>query len=188
MADHPLTLYLRGHYAGGHTAIQRLDEQAASDPINDRRTFLRALLTEIDTDLSTLRHVMGRLGVRPSPLRNTTASVAAVLGRWFLRAERPGDAQAILIGLESLSLGIEGKAKLWRTLDEVSVTDPRLSGFDFAGLTARARGQRERLEPYRLAAALDAHGGSRRHRCRGAVGVPRMLDKWSPFTPRVRKP
>ena len=160
MADHPLALYLRGHYAGGHTAIRRLREQATSDPINDRRSLLAALLSEIDTDLSTLRDVMRRLSIRPSPLRNAAASVAAIVGRWFLRAERPGDAQAMLIGLESLSLGIEGKAKLWRTLDEVSVTEPRLSGIDFAGLTARARGQRERLETYRLAAALDAQGGS----------------------------
>jgi len=160
MADHPLTLYLRGHYAGGHTAIRRLREQATSDPTHDRRTFLRALATEIDADLSALRDVMARLGVRPSPLRNAAASTAAVLGRWFLRAERPGDAQAILIGVESLSLGIEGKARLWRTLGEVSVTDPRLAGIDFARLGDRARRQREGLEPYRLAAALEAQDGS----------------------------
>jgi hypothetical protein len=160
MANHPLTLYLRGHYAGGHTAIRRLREQTASDPTNDRRAFLHALATEIDADLSTLQDVMARLSVHPSPLRNAAASTAALLGRWFLRAERPGDAQAILIGLESLSLGIEGKAKLWRTLGEVSVTEPRLSGIDFAGLADRASSQRERLEPFRLAAALEAEGGS----------------------------
>jgi hypothetical protein len=160
MANHPLTVYLRGHHAGGHTALRRLREQAVSDPIDDRRAFLDALATEIDADLSTFQDVMARLGVRPSPLRNAAASTAAVLGRWFLRAERPGDAQAILIGLESLSLGIEGKAKLWRTLSEVSVTEPRLAGIDFAGLSERARNQRERLEPYRLAAALEAQGGS----------------------------
>jgi hypothetical protein len=160
MANHPLTVYLRGHHAGGHTALRRLREQAVSDPIDDRRAFLDALATEIDADLSTFQDVMARLGVRPSPLRSAAASTAAVLGRWFLRAERPGDAQAILIGLESLSLGIEGKAKLWRTLSEVSVTEPRLAGIDFAGLSERARNQRERLEPYRLAAALEAQGGS----------------------------
>jgi hypothetical protein len=66
----------------------------------------------------------------------------------------------MLIGLESLSLGIEGKAQLWRTLGEVSMTEPRLSGIDFAELTARARGQRERLETYRLAAALEAQDAS----------------------------
>jgi hypothetical protein len=33
-------------------------------------------------------------------------------------------------------------------------------GIDFAELTARARGQREGLETYRLAAALEAQGGS----------------------------
>ena len=65
-----------------------------------------------------------------------------------------------MIGLESLSLGIEGKAKLWRTLGEVSVTEPRLAGIDFAGLLERAHSQRERMEPYRLAAVLEAHGGS----------------------------
>jgi hypothetical protein len=160
MADHPLTLYLRSHYAGGHTAIRRLREQVTSDPTYDRRTFLGALATEIDADLTTLQDVMARLGVRPSRLRNAAVSTAAVLGRWFLRAERPGDAQAILIGVESLSVGIEGKASLWRTLGEVSVTEPRLAGIDFAGLGERARRQREGLEPYRLAAALEAQGGS----------------------------
>ena len=167
MANHPLTVYLRGHYAGGHTAIRRLREQAASDPTSDQGTFLGALATEIDADLSTLQDVMARLGVRPSPLRNAGASTAAVLGRWFLRAERPGDAQAVLIGLESLSVGIEGKAKLWRTLGEVSMTESRLAGIDFAGLCERARSQRERLEPYRLAAALDAQGGSSARRAGG---------------------
>jgi hypothetical protein len=160
MANHPLALYLRGHYAGGHTAIRRLREQAASDPTNDRRTFLSALATEIDADLLTLQDVLARLSVRRSPLRNAAATTASVLGRWILRAERPGDAQAVLIGLESLSLGIEGKAKLWQTLGEVSVTEPRLAGIDFAGLSERARRQRRRLEPYRLAAALEAQGRS----------------------------
>ena len=164
MTNHPLTLYLRGHYAGGHTALRRLREQATSDPTNDRRTVLSTLATEIDADLSTLQDVMARLGVRPSPLRNAAASTAAVLGRWFLRAERPGDAQAMLIGLESLSVGIEGKANLWRTLGEVSVTEPRLSEFHFAGLLERARSQRERLEHYRLAAALEAQSGSSERR------------------------
>ena len=70
MANHPLTVYLRGHYAGGHTAIRRLREQAASDPTSDQGTFLGALATEIDADLSTLQDVMARLGVRASPLRN----------------------------------------------------------------------------------------------------------------------
>jgi hypothetical protein len=58
MANHPLTVYLRGHYAGGHTAIRRLREQAVSDSTNDRRTFLGALAAEIDADLSTLQDVM----------------------------------------------------------------------------------------------------------------------------------
>ena len=40
MANHPLTVYLRGHYVGGHTALRRLREQATSNPTNDRRTFL----------------------------------------------------------------------------------------------------------------------------------------------------
>ena len=178
MANHPLTVYLRGHYAGGHTAIRRLREQAASDPTSDQGTFLGALATEIDADLSTLQDVMARLGVRPSPLRNAGASTAAVLGRWFLRAERPGDAQAVLIGLESLSVGIEGKAKLWRTLGEVSMTESRLAGIDFAGLCGASP------QPTREVGALPTGGRPRRPGWivgetgrRAVVGCPRMLDQ-----------
>jgi hypothetical protein len=56
--------------------------------------------------------------------------VAALLGRWALRVVAPGEPQRSLIGLESLSLGIAGKASLWRALREIAPADGHLSEID----------------------------------------------------------
>jgi hypothetical protein len=58
--------------------------------------------------------------------------------------------------LEMLSLGVEGKRLLWKTLEELKTTDMRLEGFDFTELEQRANGQRERLERFRLRYAAEA--------------------------------
>jgi hypothetical protein len=101
---------------------------------------------------------MGRLGVAPGRLRDLLALTAGQLSRWALLAMRPGQQQARLVGLESLSLGIEGKAVMWRALREIARSDHRLSGIDLDDLLDRAVRQRDRLEPYRLEAARPANG------------------------------
>jgi len=153
-----LALYLRGHHAGGHAAIRGVKAQVASDPDSDLGRFLGELGQEIEADHGQLRDVMGRLGVAPGRLRDLLALTAGQLSRWALLAMRPGQQQARLVGLESLSLGIEGKAVMWRALREIARSDPRLSGIDLDDLLDRAVRQRDRLEPYRLEAARPANG------------------------------
>jgi hypothetical protein len=61
-----------------------------------------------------------------------------------------------LLELEALIAGVSGKLQLWRGLGEIASTQPRLRGFDFAGLSRRAEDQRRRLEGLHAPAARDA--------------------------------
>jgi hypothetical protein len=58
--------------------------------------------------------------------------------------------------IEALSLGIEGKFAMWRSLKEIADQDAQLGATDFDSLAERAGGQRETLEPYRLQASAFA--------------------------------
>jgi hypothetical protein len=61
-----------------------------------------------------------------------------------------------LLELETLSLGIEGKLLLWRSLTEVAETRPELAEFDLTALATQAVSQRAGVEPFRLEAAATA--------------------------------
>jgi hypothetical protein len=69
------------------------------------------------------------------------------------------DELGLLLALETLSLGVEGKASMWTILREVGSRYPALAGTDFDALLGRARHQREVLEQERLEAARRAFTG-----------------------------
>ena len=157
---HPLTLYLQGHHAAGGAAVATVGQQAAIEPATDLGRLLAQLADEIAEDRATLHDAMARLGVRPSAVHDVSARIGGWIGRWVLRAHNPGPHAARLIGLESLSLGIEGKLRLWVTLRALSAGDDRLDGIDLDALIERAEQQRISLEPHRLEAARAADAES----------------------------
>jgi hypothetical protein len=151
-----LSLYLQGHHAAGGAAVMSIRQQVAVEGESDLGRQLAVLADEIAADLAALRDVMDRLGVAPSVVHDTSARAGAWLSRWVLRAHAPGPDQARLVGLESLSLGVEGKLRLWCALRSVLADDPRLEGVDLDALVDRAEKQRVDLEPHRLDAARRA--------------------------------
>jgi len=64
-----------------------------------------------------------------------------------------------LFELEGLAAGIEMNRGLWSALAELSREEESLRLLDYDALVERARYQRERLEPHRLAAAAQALRG-----------------------------
>jgi hypothetical protein len=58
--------------------------------------------------------------------------------------------------LETLGLGILGKAALWRTLALLAENDARLTDLDFQELIARAEAQHAQVEEGRLLVARTA--------------------------------
>jgi hypothetical protein len=107
---------------------------------------MRSLADEIKADPQTLSQLMDR---RKGDARE-------------FRGHLSGEAEVgTFMALETLALGVEGKASLWRTLRAVSRAYPELASVDLTGLIHRAEAQRSTLEDERLAAgtrALADHG------------------------------
>ena len=152
-----LGIYLNDHLAGsiaGREVAKRSLQNNSEGPLG---TFLRSLVGDIEEDRGTLMRLMERLGIPVSPVKPGIAWAAEKVGRLKLNGQLVGYSPlSRLEELEFLSLGVEGKLLLWRSLESVSSSEERLSGFDFATLLKRAEVQREELERFRLEAAVDA--------------------------------
>ena len=121
--------------------------------------FLDALHVEIVEDRDTLVELMRALAIEPARSKVRAGWVAEKLGRLKLNGQLTGYSPlSRLVELEGLASGINTKLALWLSLAQVRDLDGRLDRFDFDALAERARSQRERLEPFRLAAARYAFG------------------------------
>jgi len=90
-----------------------------------------------------------------SVLKQAAAVAAERLSRFKIDHRMTGNPDlSLLLELELLYLGIEGKHSLWRGLDVLN--DSRLAEFDFGTLAARAREQLAAVEEQRLRAVAGA--------------------------------
>jgi len=155
-----LPIYLQDHFAGASFGVELARRAARENQGTDLGTFLaERLLPEIVEDRKTLRLLMEQLGLRPSGVKAAASSLAEKAGRLKLNGGLLRYSPlSRLLELEGLAAGIEGKYALWLSLHAVRDRDRRLANIDFEGLAQRARSQRERLEPFRLAAAVEAFG------------------------------
>ena len=153
--DQLLAIYLNDHLGGSAAAIQRYRYSARRASGSELGESLKRLVCEIEEDRDTLLRVMKNVGADVSSLKQTIGRIAERLGRLKPNGQLAGQSPLTpLVELELLSLGLEGKRRLWYALD--ALCDPRLAEFDFAGLADRADRQREGIEKHRLAAARSA--------------------------------
>lgn len=144
--------YLNDHLAGATVGRELTKRTLGSNRDNEFGAFLEGLLVEIEEDRDTLLAVMRAVDAGQDRVKAAGALVAERLGRLKLNGSIVSYSPlSRLVEFEGLSLGVEGKASLWRSLAELG--DPALAEFDFWGLEARARAQREGLEALRLEAA-----------------------------------
>jgi hypothetical protein len=157
--DQRLAAYLSDHLAGSSAALRMIQRHTDREPDSALGTLMADLLEEIRADRAELERVMAVVGASSSPVKHAGAIGAELISS--LRSKVPlvgsgSEEVARLEELELLSMGIEGKRLLWKALEACAL--PALEGFDLAHLAERAQDQRERLEPFRLAAAADAFG------------------------------
>lgn len=149
-----LATYLNDHLAGAVAAIellQHLETAHAGTPTARRIAELRA---DIEADREVLTSLMSRMDVTESRPRKAAAWLAERLAALKLRLDDSGDgAFRLFESLEAISLGIEGKSGLWRTLATLTSAAPNVGGPDYEILTVRAADQRQRAEALRLEAA-----------------------------------
>jgi hypothetical protein len=148
MSD-PLATYLNDHLGGAQIALQVLETMR--DQHDDRRfrEFASALLPEIQADDQTLRSIAEKTG--------SGLSIAKQAGGWLLekmsrvKLGHSGSTNFEMFeSLELLSLGTQGKLCLWKAHRTAMDADPRLRGYDFEKLGARAAAQYEQVERQRL--------------------------------------
>jgi len=154
-----LSTYLNDHLAGSTAGVNLARRAAESNEGMSYGPVLATLAAEIQEDRQSLLDVMERLSVGQDRLKLALAWGAEKAGRLKLNGELRGYSPlSRLEELEALSLGVEGKLGLWRTLQRTRGSDPRLSGVDLDELVRRARSQRRRLENQRARAADEALG------------------------------
>jgi hypothetical protein len=155
--DRYLPIYLNDHLAGATVGVELVRRAARENDGSELGAFLAELRGEIESDRKALLELMATLGIAPSLAKSGAAWLAEKVGRLKLNGRLTGYSPlSQLVELEGIAAGVEGKGALWTALAEVRDRDERLAGFPLDELRERARSQRERIEPFRLAAARNA--------------------------------
>ena len=149
---HSLEVYLNDHLAGATFGAELARQLEARVRHPDFQSEMSRLAEDIEADLDTLRDLMQRLGASANPGKQVAAWVAEKASRLKLSGVTSADDElGTFLGLEALSLGVEGKAALWTALRELRGRYPELRSVDLDGLLDRAQRQRALLESERIA-------------------------------------
>jgi hypothetical protein len=155
-ANRYLSVYLNDHLAGATAGVALAKRAAKSNKKTPLGKTLKNLAKEIGEDRAALIALMKELGIPARAYKRVPAALGEKLGRakpnGHLLKRSP---LSSLIELEGMSLGIEGKASLWRSLAAAGV---KSKSCDFEDLQRRAESQRKRLEKHRGEAAKAALG------------------------------
>jgi hypothetical protein len=154
MSREGLITYLNDHLAGSVAALELLDHLIRLQSGTAAERTLAAVRTEVEEDQQTLQSLLHEVGGKESRMRQAAAWLTEKLGQAKLHLDDPGSGEfQMLEALETLALGIQGKAALWRALAAASGRLPQVRQLDFAALEERARNQFQRVDTLRLKAA-----------------------------------
>ena len=149
-----LDTYLNDHLAGAAAGVelaQRIEEDAQETPAGP---LVTGLADQIEADRQTLKELMDYLGIEEEKGKQAIGWVAEKMSRLRLNRAATGSQDlALLLTMETLAAGIEGKRCLWQSLQVVAEVDPSQEGLDLDTLLARVDEQRNRLEQARRAIA-----------------------------------
>ena len=153
MGDRPIDVYLNDHLAGatlGSDLAEQIRARHEGDPLG---AVMARLAREIEEDRERLVDLMDRMDVARNPIKQATGWLAEKASRVKFSGMGSGEPdQSAFMALESLTLGVQGKASLWKALTEIQSQYPALVATDLPELIARADRQHELLERERLAA------------------------------------
>jgi hypothetical protein len=158
--DKTLGIYLNDHLAGATAGVELAKRLAGENRDNAGGRVMERLVGEIAEDRGSLVTVMSTLGIPRRGYKTWLGWLGEKAGR--LKPNGRVLSRTLLsrvIGLETLLIGIEGKAAAWRILRARAENDSRLDAGLFDGLLERARQQAVEVERLRMWAATEAFGG-----------------------------
>ena len=153
MDDRFLRIYMNDQLAAGVVWREVARRSQRNNEGTDVGEALARVAAAIADDVATFEQIMKRLGLPRNPIKRRLAVAAERVGRLKLNGSvRSYSPLSRFVELEFLAMGIEGKKLLWATLRDLAGLSARLPHVDFDGLIERAQGQRDELEPFRVAA------------------------------------
>ena len=159
MANESLATDLNDHLAGSVVALELLDHLEEDGAGTAEASTLAGVHADIEADRQELEAFMAQRGITVSVPRKAAGWLVEKLSELKLHLDDAGDgALRRLEALETLSLGIAGKAALWDALAAAAEAAPELRELDYARLGQRAASQRAAVEELRLRAAQEAFG------------------------------
>ncbi len=146
-----LGIYLNDHLAGAMAGTELARRISRTHP------ELRALAAEIDADRGELLDVMRTFGVEPRQHKAAIGWLTEKAGRLKLNGRLLGRSPlSDVLELETLRVGIEGKAAMWRALQTLPGQNIGADAERLDRLLNRAEGQADLVDAYRLRIAPKA--------------------------------
>ncbi|WP_322749117.1 MULTISPECIES: hypothetical protein [unclassified Frankia] len=147
----PLGIYLNDHLAGATSGLELARRAARSQRGSAAGDVLERLASEIAQDRTALLDMISALGLPARQYKVYTGWAMEKVARLKLNGQLLRNSPLrTVIELESLRLGVEGKAMAWRTLRAVAERDARLDAAQLDQLVGRARRQEDDLEGLRM--------------------------------------
>jgi hypothetical protein len=152
-----LGVYLNDHLLGATAGTEMAHRVAGSRRRSAEGETFRRLAEDIAEDRTALIEIMGTLGIPVRHYKVYAGWAAEKVGRLKFNGQIRGRSPlSDLLELESLRMGVEGKAALWRTLRSLADTEHRLDSRRLDVLIARAEAQARKLEELHRAATTRA--------------------------------
>ena len=157
MADNAIDVYLNDHLAGamlGTDLAEQIQNQNDGTALGE---LMETLAPQIEQDRQTLVELMQRLDTSKNPVKQVTAWIAEKASRAKFSGMTSGEPElGTFMALETLLLGVRGKACMWTALRHVADRHPAIASVNLEELIDRARTQEHALEHARLAAGTRA--------------------------------
>jgi hypothetical protein len=159
VSTEPLAVYVNDHLAGSAAGLTLMGDLAERAEGTALAAKLRTLAAEVQEDQQLLRDTLNRLAAGERRIAQAAAWVGEKVSEKRLAlAARNHPALALLEGLESIALGLQGKLGIFRVLAELGPLDQRLAGLPYGARADRTVIQHEMIETERRAAAREAFG------------------------------
>ncbi len=152
-----LRIYLNDHFAGsvaGDELAKRSRKNNEGTPLGE---YLSQFISELEEDQRELLKILDAIDAKPDRVKHMAAWIAEKAGRLKLNGQITGYSDlSRLLEIEGLTVAVEGKLSLWRSLKHVRDDHPELADVDLDALIQRGEDQRAQLERFRLEAAAIA--------------------------------
>jgi hypothetical protein len=157
MPEREIAAYLNHHLAGSVAGLEAFEHLEAAERGTPMARELTELRSQGAADRQVLADLMARLKVSESETEKATAWLGEKFFRFMmpLREQKRGSLH-LLLTLEALTLGLQGRRALWVALSAAAEETAALQGIDYQLMIRRAEDQQARVEKLRLDAARKA--------------------------------